>query len=134
MIIAIAMQKKKFKEIREKDLPWFYRMILKIPGTDFLESAGGAFWAILMPIFLMVEYFLSFFLLISFSFPTNIILVSVIPTIMLTLFLKISLRRFINWWNATFGESNFEWNIEKTLDEYLTILKEKNLKKNSPKR
>lgn len=133
MIIAIAMQKKKFKEIREKDLPWFYRMILKIPGTDFLESAGGAFWAILMPIFLMVEYFLSFFLLISFSFPTNIILVSVIPTIMLTLFLKISLRRFINWWNATFGESNFEWNIEKTLDEYLTILKEKNLKKNSPK-
>ncbi|MEM2779770.1 MAG: hypothetical protein QW791_02695 [Candidatus Bathyarchaeia archaeon] len=63
------------------------------------------------------------FLLISFSFPINIILVSVIPTIMLALFVKISLRRFLNWWNANFGESRFNWNIEKALDEYLSILK-----------
>lgn len=110
------------KEIREKDLPWFYRLILKIPGTEFLENAGGVFWAILMPVFLMMEFFLSIFLLVAFPFPINIVLVSIIPTITLALFVKISLKRFINWWNANFGESRFEWNVEKTLDEYISIL------------
>ncbi|MEM0058225.1 MAG: hypothetical protein QXG58_06700 [Candidatus Bathyarchaeia archaeon] len=110
------------REIGERDIPWFYRLILKIPGTEFLENAGGVFWAILMPIFLMMEFFLSIFLLVAFPFPINIVLVSIIPTITLVLFVKVSLKRFINWWNANFGESCFEWNVEKTLDEYISIL------------
>jgi len=116
------MSESEVREIRERDLPWFYRLILKIPGAEFLENAGGLFWAIIVPAFLTMEFFLSLFLILSFPFPVNVILVSIIPSAALVLFVKVTLKRFINWWNANFGESRFEWNIEKALDEYLSML------------
>jgi len=91
------------RRIEAKNLPWFYRLILKVPGTDFLEGAGGIFWGILIPIFLMGEFFLSLYLILAFSFPVNVILTSIIPAVSFALFVKISLKRFINWWNATLG-------------------------------
>jgi hypothetical protein len=39
-------------------------------------------------------------------------------------FLRINLERFINWWNLNI-EDSFKWDVEKSLKEYLTILKEK---------
>lgn len=113
-----------FKEIKEEDLPCFYRLILKVPGAEFLENAGGVFWAILMPIFLAFEYFLNIYFLISFPFPANVVLILIVPTVTFVLFVKISLKRFITWWNANFGKSHFEWNIEKTINEYLNLLEE----------
>jgi len=113
------------RRIEAKDLPWFYRLILKVPGTSFLESAGGIFWGVLIPIFLMGEFFLSLYLLLSFSFPVNVILTSVIPAVSFALFVKISLKRFINWWNATFGEPGFKWDVEKAVEEYVNLLKRK---------
>jgi cellulose synthase/poly-beta-1,6-N-acetylglucosamine synthase-like glycosyltransferase len=111
------------KKINLKKLPWFYRLVLKIPGTDFLESAGGIFWDILMPIFLVLEFFLSFFLLMFFPFPINLALILIIPIVTFLVFVKITLERFINWWNAVFGKSGYEWNIDKTLQEYVNLLK-----------
>jgi len=116
------MSESEIREISERDLPWFYRLILKIPGAEFLENAGGLFWAIIVPAFLSMEFFLSLFLILSFPFPVNVVLVSIIPSATLVLFVKVTLKRFINWWNANFGESRFEWNIEKALDEYLSML------------
>jgi hypothetical protein len=116
------MSESEVREISKRELPWFYRLILKIPGAEFLENAGGLFWAIIVPVFLIMEFFLSLFLLVSFPFPANVVLVSVIPSATLVLFVKITLKRFINWWNANFGESRFEWNVEKALDEYLSML------------
>ena len=111
------------RRIEAKDLPWFYRLILKVPGTDLLESAGGIFWGFLVPIFLIGEFFLSLYLLLSFSFPVNVILTSTIPALSLALFVKISLKRFINWWNATFEEPGFKWDVEKAVEEYVNLLK-----------
>jgi uncharacterized protein YacL len=121
------MEERKLKKIEEKSLPWFYKLILKVPGTGFLENAGGVFWGILVPIFLVAEFFLSFYLVLFFPFPINLILTLVIPACVFVIFVKISLERFINWWNAMFGES-FEWNVEKTLDEYINLLKTKRKK------
>lgn len=119
------MAEEEFKKIEEKNLPWFYKWISKFPGADFLEGAGGVFWGILVPIFLFAEFFLSFYLVLIFPFPINIFLVLVIPTIIFILFVKISLKRFINWWNSNFGKPSFEWNVEKTLNEYIKLLKKK---------
>ncbi len=44
------------RRIEEKNLPWIYRLILKVPGTDFWESADGIFWGSLTPIFLIGEF------------------------------------------------------------------------------
>ncbi|MEM1551159.1 MAG: hypothetical protein QXH03_00625 [Candidatus Bathyarchaeia archaeon] len=116
------------RRIEEKDLPWFYRLILKIPGTDFLEGAGGIFWGILVPIFLMGEFLLSLYFIVTFRFPLNILLVLIIPTATFILFVKISLKRFINWWNATFGEPGFKWDIERSMKEYLDLLRRRKQK------
>jgi uncharacterized protein YacL len=123
-----SMSESKLKEFSRDKLPWFYKLILKIPGTDFLESSGGIFWGIIIPIFMTMEFFLSLFLLLLFPFPINVFLAGIIPIAILIIFIKISLERFINWWNSVFRKSYFELNIEKTVQEYLNLLKKKEKK------
>lgn len=117
------------KKIDKTKLPWYYRLVLKIPGTSFLEDASGVFWNILVPIFMIFEFFLSMFLLLMFPFPANIVLTAIIPTAVFLAFIRITLERFINWWNLTIGKSSFEWNIEKTMQEYIASLKKKEQRK-----
>jgi hypothetical protein len=121
------------KRINRKGLPWYYKLVLKIPGTGFLENASGIFWGVITPTFLILEFFLSIFLMISFPFPINLVLTSIIPVSTFTIFLKITLDRFINWWNAIFGNSGFVWNVDETLQEYVNLLKKQEEEKNSNK-
>jgi hypothetical protein len=109
----------------EDRLPWYYKLILKIPGTDVLENvSSGLFWAMVVPIFLLVEFFFTLFAVVSFPFPTNIGVASVIPVAVFLVFLRISLQRFINWWGANVNDAP-EWNIDKTMPEYIKLLKKK---------
>ena len=120
-------------KIDTRDMPLFYRLILKLPlpSLDFLPDVShGIFWAVIMPIFVVLESYLGLFLLVAFSFPTNIVLVGVIPGIILLFFLRIQLERFINWWNATIAQQGFEWNVEKATREYLDLQKNHKSKKN----
>lgn len=122
--------KGKTGKINENKLPFIYRLILKLPkvGLDnFPDGFQGIFWAIVVPIFMVIEFFLSFFLLISFTFPLNIILTGIIPLAIFVIFVKVTLERFINWWNAIFGEP-YTWNIEKAVNEYLNLLRRQNKK------
>lgn len=123
------MTEPKARPIDKNKLPWYYRLILKIPGSEFVEStSSGIFWGLIVPIFLVLEFALNITLLLFFSFPTNIALVIVIPAAILLVFLRVSMERFINWWNSTVDNS-FEWNIEKTMPEYLDLLKKREEKK-----
>ena len=120
------MSKKPLKEIDRNKLPWAYRLILKIPGADFLEStSSGIFWGIAVPIFVGLEIFLNLYFIIFYPFPTNIILVLIVPVAMLLVFARISLERFINWWNLVAGETGHAWDVEKSMQEYLVLLKER---------
>lgn len=119
------MNESELKKVDRNKLPWVYRLILKIPGTDFLETTGGIFWGIIVPIFGALEFMLSLILLVFFPFPINIILTGIIPTILFIVFIRISLERFLKWWDSAFGKSGFEWNVEERLQEYLTMLKKK---------
>jgi len=120
-------------KINTRDMPLFYRLILKLPlpSLDFLPDVShGIFWAVIMPIFVVLESYLGLFLLVAFSFPTNIVLVGVIPGIILLFFLRIQLERFIKWWNATVAQQGFKWNVEKTAIEYFDLLKIKKSEEN----
>jgi len=120
------MSEQKSEKIDKSRLPFFYRLILKVPGANFLESSSsGVFWGIVVPIFLVLEFSLNLFLLLFFPFPINIILTSIIPVAVLIIFVRINLERFINWWNLNVGESSFKWNVEKAMQEYLAMLKKK---------
>jgi len=120
------MSEQELKKIDKSKLPFFYRLILKVPGANLIESASsGIFWAVIVPIFIVLEFFLNLFLLLYFPFPINIVLTSIIPVAILIVFIRISLERFINWWNLNIGESSFKWNVEETMQEYLTMLNKK---------
>lgn len=118
------------KKINMNELPWFYKLILKIPGANFLGGiTSGIFWSIVVPIFLVFEFFISMFLLLLFPFPTNIVLASVIPTAVFIMFVRISLERFINYWNSAVAKTGYEWNVEKTMREYLATLEKRKREK-----
>ena len=120
------MSEQEFKKIDRDKLPLIYRLILKVPGAEFLENcSSGIFWAIVMPVFLMIEFFLNMFILVYFRFPLNIILASIIPTTIFLIFVRISLQRFINWWNSEVASQGFKWNLEEKIQEYLAMLKNK---------
>jgi hypothetical protein len=119
------MNEQKLEKIDKNKLPLIYKLILKVPGSDFIQSiSSGIFWSIVVPIFLLLDFFINFFLLLLFPFPINILLTLIIPAAVLMVFLRINLERFINWWNLNI-EDSFKWDVEKSLKEYLTILKEK---------
>jgi hypothetical protein len=122
----MGMSEQESKKIDRDKLPLVYRLILKVPGAEFLENcSSGVFWAIVMPVFLMIEFFLNMFILVYFRFPLNIILASIIPTTIFLIFVRISLQRFINWWNSEVASQGFKWNLEEKMQEYLAMLKKK---------
>jgi hypothetical protein len=122
----MGMSEQESKKIDRDKLPLIYRLILKVPGAEFLENcSSGVFWAIVVPVFLTLETFLNIFILVYFRFPLNIFLASIIPTTIFLIFVRISLQRFINWWNSEVASKGFKWNIEETMQEYLAMLKKK---------
>jgi hypothetical protein len=122
----MGMSEQESKKIDRDKLPLIYRLILKVPGAEFLENcSSGVFWAIVVPVFLTLETFLNIFILVYFRFPLNIFLASIIPTTIFLIFVRISLQRFINWWNSEVASKGFKWNMEETMQEYLAMLKKK---------
>jgi len=123
----------KTEKIDRRKLPLIYRLILKLPmpSLDFLPQVShGIFWAVIVPIFMVLESYLALVLLLAFAFPTNIILAGAIPAMIFIIFLRIQFERFINWWNATIAQQGFEWNVEKATREYLDLQKNHKSKKN----
>ena len=119
------MEKQELRQLNRDSLPWFYRLLLRIPMANMFEGASsGIFWAIIVPCFLVVEFFLSMFLLLYFVFPINIIIAGIVPATIFLIFVRISLERFINWWNASI-DTGFKWNVERMAQEYIDSLKPK---------
>lgn len=112
------------RNIDKNKLPLFYRIILKIPGANLIESASGAFWAICVPILVFLNILANLWLLIAFNFPINIILIAIVPTIVLILLIRISFERFINFWNLNFLKTS-EWNVKRAVQEYTDLTRKK---------
>jgi len=111
----------KLKRIEEKDLPILYRFLIKIPLKS-LGSSSGIFWALVCPILVFLNFFFDFFILVYFSFPINIILALVVPAVVFILFVRVILERFISWWNNFVVGGYVERDVEKVLDEYITLI------------
>ncbi len=109
--------------IETKDLPLFYRLILKVPGVSLLESASGVFWAIIVPLFFFLNFLVNLYLFVAFPFPVNAALIAVVPAVTFLVFLKIGLERFINFWNLNFVRSHLEWDVTEKAKEYVSLLK-----------
>jgi hypothetical protein len=120
------------KKLDVKRLPFIYRIILKIPvpSLDALPSTfQGIFWAIIVPVLLVLIFLFTMFSLTYFIFPLNVILSALAPIIVFLLFLRIIVERFIKQWNAMIEGQKLEWNVAKQIEEYLELLKKQKEKK-----
>jgi hypothetical protein len=110
------------QKIHEGSLPWFYRLLLRLPGVSRIETAPGLFWVLVVPILVFLNIILTLVLLFTFPFPFNILLVAVVPASLLVIFVRLGLERFINLWNLIVAASTVEWNVERSAKEYVELL------------
>lgn len=124
-------QEKRLEKIEKDKLPLLYRVLLKVPFPAINTSVtipSGIFWAMIVPVFIILELFLNLYLLLAFSFPINILLVFVFPVVLFVIFIRITMDRFINWWNSAVVGGYTPREIRKVLEEYLALRKDKNKK------
>lgn len=122
------MEREKFEKIDREKLPLFYRLLLKVPIpsiSTLIDIPSGIFWAIIFPIFLFLDFFLNIYFLIGFSFPINIFLVCVVPVAILAIFVRVTIDRFINWWNSAVVGGYTQRELKKVLQEYLALRENK---------
>ena len=113
-------------------LPWIYRVILRLPKIGLESVLGdlqGVYWAIVVPLFLVCEFFLSLFLLLAFPSPINFVMICIIPAATFVIFVKVELERFMNWWNMTFPSRPMRWDVKKTTEEYVKLLQKQKSKR-----
>jgi hypothetical protein len=126
------MEQKKYEKIDRDKLPLYYRLLLKIPIPSIstsIEIPSGIFWAIIFPIFLFLDFFLNIYFLLGFSFPINIFLVCVVPVAILVIFVRVTIDRFINWWNSAVVGGYTQPELKKVLLEYLALRENKDKKR-----
>ncbi|UCD96841.1 MAG: hypothetical protein JSV35_01940 [Candidatus Bathyarchaeota archaeon] len=117
------------KGIERENLPRFYRLILKIPNAPMAIGTSGLFWAVVVPLLVFLNSLLTFFILLYFQFPVNILLVIGIPIPLTIAFIKVNLERTINFWNLLVRRTGFEWNVHKRTEEYITLLEKQQKKR-----
>jgi len=116
------------KEIDQENLPWYYRLVLRLPRLSmegFSEVFQGIFWVLFLPLLIVCSFFLDLFLFLFLPGPVNFIAVSAITLVVFIIFVKTQLEKFINAWNAMIKKGPAEWNIDKTLQGYIELLQQK---------
>jgi hypothetical protein len=127
-------QEVKLQRIDRDKLPLFYRILLKIPIPAIglsVNIPSGIFFAIILPIFLFLDFFVNIYFLIGFSFPVNVILFCIFPFTILVIFIRINLNRFIDLWNSSVVGGFAPREIKEVLKEYLALRENKGKKKTS---
>ena len=121
-------QEKKPQRIDREKLPLFYKFILKIPIpaiSTFMDIPSGIFYAIILPIFVFLDFFVNVYFLIGFSFPINIFLICVVPVVILAIFVRVTVDRFIDWWNSGVVGGYVQRDVKEVLKEYLALQENK---------
>lgn len=121
-------ENERVEKIDRRKLPLFYKIILKLPLPTIVRSIdipSGIFWAIIVPIFMIVDFYLNIYFLVGFSFPVNLILLCIVPLMVLVIFVRVTADRFIDWWNSAIVGGYVQREFRAVLNEYVLIQKDK---------
>lgn len=124
--------KEEIRRIQLEDLPFFHRLVLKLPSPNlnFLPDVSkGVFWAFIVPIFIASQSFLTLYLLIAFRFPLNLLLVGAIPSFICLMAFRMSLERFLILRNTVVAQTGYKWDLKKSAQEYYMLLEKKKRQK-----
>lgn len=119
-------------EINYKRLPWFYRLVLKLPKPTLENSSNtmhGLFYGLVLPILMVVSVFVNVIAIAYLPTPVNLLVIGSIVGMVFLIFLRIQLERFINSLNAVAKKEPLEWNIDKSLRGYFKLIQKTELVK-----
>lgn len=126
-----------------EQVPRRYRLFLKLfmrfPNLRFpyfvvrkLPWFEGIFWALLVPVFLVVYFFFTFWFYLALSllvgFPFNVIIWLLIPSVLFIMFLRIQFERIILFWRSLRSQSN-DWDIPKLTEEFSLLIEKQHKKR-----
>jgi|SRR5271157_625322 len=121
-------QDNRLEKIDRKKLPFIYKVILKLPFPETSKSINvpsGIFWAIIVPIAMILDFYVNIYFIVKLSFPINVIMICTVPFAILVIFVRATADRFINWWNSAVAGGYVQREIENVLDEYLAARENK---------
>jgi ABC-type transport system involved in cytochrome bd biosynthesis fused ATPase/permease subunit len=121
---------------RRQNVPLWCRVLLRIPQLDlgvFGERFQGIFWMIILPVFLICDFFMNLLVLTWLSFPFNLALLLFANLLIVLFLLRILVDRALQAQEAILNQGRFRWDIEGSFKEYLSILNEKKTRKNPEK-
>jgi hypothetical protein len=124
----------KNKKEHRRNMPLWCKILLRVPELDlggFGERFQGIFWIILVPVFLFCDFFMNLYVVMALSFPLNFVIFFFTNIVIATFLLRILVERTLQAQEAIFNEESFQWNVESSFKEYLSILNKKNAKKDA---
>jgi hypothetical protein len=118
---------------------WLLAVFQKLPNPSFpffvlkrLPWIEGVFWAMIFPIFFLLYYFFSVWLIAFLSshviFPLSVLAWLFIPAAFFVIFLRIQLGRTIIWWRNLKNPTK-EWNVSKALEELAELRRKQEAKR-----
>jgi hypothetical protein len=110
---------------RRKDRPLWLKIILKVPKLSlegFSDRLQGLFWAVILPMLLMLFFCTSVYVVACFSFPFNMVLLASLYIVVGALILRILIERALTSEEAILHEVDFRWDVERSFKEYLDVL------------
>jgi hypothetical protein len=127
---ALSLSREELEQIPPR-YRWVLRLLLKLPEPGFpdfvlrrLPGIEGIYWAMIVPIFLIIYFFVSIWLVSFLSFhvmfPFNILFGLSMPAIFLVIFIRVQLERAIALWRSAKG-SEKEWNVSKVVGELVEL-------------
>jgi ABC-type transport system involved in cytochrome bd biosynthesis fused ATPase/permease subunit len=121
---------------RRQNVPLWCKVLLRIPQLNldvFGERFQGIFWMIILPVFLICDFFMNLLVLTWLSFPFNLALLLFANLLIVLFLLRILVDRALQAQEAILNQGRFRWDIESSFKEYLSILNEKKTRKNPEK-
>jgi len=111
-----------------EELGLIYRLILRLPKLS-VESLPpvlqGTFWVIILPLFMIGQCYLDFYLLLAFPFPFNVIVVGGVVLAFIVAFYRVMLDRALNSLRMLFYPARLDKDAEQLVQEYIHLLKKK---------
>jgi ABC-type transport system involved in cytochrome bd biosynthesis fused ATPase/permease subunit len=110
---------------------WLIRLFQKIPNprvpfflADRLPEIEGLYWAVIVPIFLVLLFYLIVYLVpflsLHFAFPFNVLIDFLILLPVPLIFLRVQFERAVLLWKS-YKSSQIEWNVTKVVEELFEL-------------
>jgi hypothetical protein len=115
-------------EDETEKLGLIYKILLRFPKLSLENLPNvlqGLFWVIILPIFLLCEFFLNFYLLLALPFPLNLVLAVGVNLLLVVAMLRVMLERSLNAFKMLFYPHRMDKDVTQLVQEYISLLRKK---------